>query len=167
MAVLRFVVRLVGRFVGLGALIVLCGACAHSKIPTTNIDDTPENREILDLVGAYHRAVEGRDADAVLAMVSKRFYEDNGNTDRSDDYDYQQLAESLPKDFERTKTMQLEIRVDDIEIDDEEETAHAFIFYTVRGNAEFPTGTKWKTTTDRARITFTREDKTWKIISGL
>lgn len=149
------------------SLFSLVAACAHNKIPTTNIDDTEENRQILDLVRNYHRAVESRDAEAVLAMVSKRFYEDNGNTDRTDDYDYEQLRQSLPQDFERTKAMQLEIRVDEIVVEDEEQIAHAFIYYTVRGHAQFPTGTKWKTSTDRARLTFTREGDQWKIISGL
>ena len=146
-------------------ILLLVGACAHSKIANTTIDDTEENREILELIESYHRAIESRDAEAVLAMVSKRYFEDNGNTDRSDDYDYSQLAQTLPADFERTKAMQLEIRVDEIVV--EEELAHAFIFYTVRGHADFPVGSKWKTTTDRARLTFTREGEDWKIISGL
>jgi ketosteroid isomerase-like protein len=147
------------------ALIGVMFSCAHQKIQDTQIDDTPENREILDLIRSYHRAIESRDADAVLAMVSHRYYEDNGNTDQSDDYNFAQLSDTLKQDFERTKAMQLELRVDDIVI--EEDTAEAFIFYTVRGHAEFPAGTKWKTNTDRARITFTREDGAWKIISGL
>ena len=41
-------------------LLVLAG-CAHSKIPMTTIDDTEENREILQIVKEYHKALESLD----------------------------------------------------------------------------------------------------------
>lgn len=141
------------------------GACAHSKIPRTNIDDTDENREILKLVEEYQRAFEQRDAGAVLALVSPRFYEDNGNTDRSDDYDYNGLQESLSKDFARTKAMQLEVRVDAIEVDDE--LAFAELYYTYRAQNEYPAGLQWDTGSDRTRLRFERHDERWLIVGGL
>lgn len=141
--------------------------CAHDKIRGTQIDDTPENREIVDLVSAYHRAVEARDADAVLAMVSTRFYEDNGNTDRADDYDKRGLADTLKADFERTKALTLEIRLDEVVIDEETEHADAFIMFAVRGQAELPTGNTWKTLTDRSRLRFAKEGGKWMIVSGI
>jgi len=156
------------RLLGL-ALALTVGACAHTKIGSTEIDDTPENREILDLIDAYHRAVEARDTDAVLAMVSPAYYEDNGNTDRADDYDFRGLSDSLKSDFDRTKTMQLEIRVDDIVFADDEQSADAFILFTFRGQAELPTGKQWKTMTDRARLRFSRQGPNgkWLISAGL
>jgi ketosteroid isomerase-like protein len=148
------------------ALLVVFTACAHGKIGGTQIEDTDENREILKLVERYHRAVESRDADAVLAMVSPRYFEDNGNSDESDDYGYANLATALKDDFDRTKTIHLEIRVDDVVVD--ESTAHAFILYTVRGHADLPAGSRWKSTTDRARLTFEKQkDGQWLILSGL
>ncbi len=149
------------------SLAVALVGCAHDKIRGTQIDDTAENREIVDLVSAYHRAVEARDADAVLAMVSSRFYEDNGNTDRADDYDKRGLADSLKADFDRTKALTLEIRVDDVVIDDEAEHADAFILFSVRGQAELPTGSTWKTLTDRSRLRFAKEGGKWMIVSGI
>lgn len=148
-------------------LALLGAGCAHDKIRGTHIDDTPENREIVDLVSAYHRAVEARDADAVLAMVSNRFFEDNGNTDRSDDYDKRGLADTLKADFERTKALTLDIRVDEVLVDDETQHADAFILFSVRGQAELPAGNMWKTMTDRSRIRFAREGDKWLIVSGL
>ena len=158
-------------FMRLGAVSLLAAcalvstACAHSKIPGTEIDDTDENQELLDVISAYTRAVESRDADAVLAMVSPRYFEDNGNTDRTDDYDYQGLADTLKADFEHTKTLQLEVRVDDIKVKDD--TAEAFILFNVRGHADLPSGALWKTLTDRARMRFERQGKKWLILSGI
>jgi ketosteroid isomerase-like protein len=148
------------------ALVLLIGACAHSKIPRTNIDDTTENREILNLVEEYTRAVESRDAAAVLALVSPRYYEDNGNTDRSDDYDYKGLKSGLTEDFSRTKAMQLQVRVDDIKVDDD--TAYAELYYTYRAQNEYPSGLQWDTGSDRTRLRFQRtEEGRWMIVGGL
>jgi hypothetical protein len=148
------------------APLLLIGACAHTKIPKTEIDDTPENREILNLVEEYTRAIEHRDASALLAMVSPRFYEDNGNTDRSDDYDYNGLRAALPEDFQRTKAMQLQIRVDDIKVDDD--SAYAEVYYTYRAQNEYPSGLQWDTGSDRTRLRFEKQgDGKWLIVGGL
>lgn len=140
-------------------------ACAHSKIPQTQIDDTPENREILNIVEEYTQAVEARDAEALLSLVSPRFYEDNGNSDRSDDYDFNGLKSTLAEDFARTKAMQLQIRVDDIQV--EENEAFAELYYTYRAQNEYPTGLQWDTGSDRTRLRFQRESGKWRIVAGL
>lgn len=162
-------VRWIPRFRGARWLTMLAllttVACAHAKIPSTEIDDTPANREILNLVEEYAHAIEQRDAEAVLAMVSKRYYEDNGNTDRSDDYDYEGLKSNLRKDFDRTHAMQIEVRVDDIKV--EEDTAYAEIYYTYRAQNEYPSGLQWDTGNDRTRLEFRKEDGRWMIIAGL
>jgi SnoaL-like protein len=139
--------------------------CAHSKIPQTNIDDTPDNREIWKLLEAYQRAIESRDADALIALVSPRYYEDNGNTDRADDFDYDGLRTALPKEFSRTKAMQLEFRVDDIKVDDDK--AYAEIYYTYRAQNEFPSGLQWDTGADRTRLRFEKTNGKWLLVGGM
>ncbi len=144
---------------------LLGSACAHNKIPMTNIEDTEENREILDVVKSYHRAMESLDSDAVLAMISPRYYEDNGNLDSGDDYDYDQLKLQLKGDFQRTRALRLEIRVDAISVD--ENSAWAELYFQLKAHNEFPSGLKWQTSSDRTRFKFERVDKKWLIVSGL
>ena len=139
--------------------------CAHSKIPQTNIDDTPENREILEIVTTYKNAMESLDADAIISLVSPRYFENNGNTDRGDDYDYAQLREQLARDFDRTKRIQLLLRIDNIVV--EEDKAYAYIQFTYRAQSEYPAGMKWKTDSDKTRIEFENSDGKWLIIAGL
>jgi hypothetical protein len=145
--------------------VLLASACAHAKIPKTEIDDTPENRHILGLVEEYTTAIEHRDASALMAMVSTRYYEDNGNTDRSDDYDYNGLKSSLSEDFSRTKAMQLQVRVDKIQVEDE--AAFAELYYVYRAQNEYPSGLQWDTGSDRTRLRFSRESGKWLIVGGL
>jgi hypothetical protein len=144
----------------------LLGACAHAKIPRTDIDDTEENRAILEIVEEYKRAVEALDTDAVLALVSPRFYEDNGNTDADDDYDFDGLRQGLAEDFKRTKALQLDVRVDAIEVE-EDGAAFAELYYQIRAQNEYPSGLKWETNSDRTRLRFERADGKWLIVAGL
>ena len=140
-------------------------SCAHGTIPGTQIDDTRENREILALVDEYRRAIENLDADAVLALVSPRFYEDNGNTDSSDDYDFNGLRANLHSDFGRTRAIQLTVRVDAVEVEDN--SAFAEFFYQIRAHNEYPAGPQWETGSDRTRLRFERVDDRWLIVAGL
>lgn len=153
------------------ALVLTCGlgltasACAHSKIPGTEIDDSPENREIVQLVEEYKAAVERMDTDAIMALVSPEFFETNGNIDVGDDYDYKGLEANLKANFVQTKRIQLVLRLDDIQI--ESNTAFAELYYQIRAHHEYPTGLKWETGNDRTRLKFVRADDRWLIIAGL
>lgn len=149
----------------LAALWIVSASCAHGTIPGTQIDDTEENREILALVDEYRRAVENLDADAILALVSPRFFENNGNTDSSDDYDFDGLRANLHSDFERTRSIQLVVRVDAVEVD--EDSAFAEFYYQIRAHNNYPAGPRWETGSDRARLRFERVDDRWLIIAGL
>lgn len=140
-------------------------ACAHANIPGTEIEDTDDNRKILSLVEEYKNAVERLDVAAVMALVSPRFYENNGNTDESDDYDYNGLASTLKENFERTKAMQLVLRIDDIQVEDN--SAYAEFYYEIRAHNDYPSGLKWETETDRSRLRFERVEDKWLIVAGL
>lgn len=155
-----------GRLLGLGLALTL-NACAHAKIADTDIKDTPENREVLDFVEEYRVAVESLDPNAVLALVSPDFfYEDNGNSDSSDDYDYQGLKTQLQRSFQRTRTMQLNLRVDAVEV--ENDSAFAELYYEFRAHNQYPSGNKWDTGTDRTRLQLIRSPEgQWRIAGGI
>lgn len=141
------------------------GACAHGTIPGTNIEDTEENREILRLVEAYHSAMEGLDATALLDLVSPGYYEDYGNRQDEDDENYAQLQERLRENFGLAKTLYLDLRVDDIRV--EEDAAYAELFYDVRTLVKYPSGEKWEHHSDRSRLEFKRFSEGWRIVAGL
>ena len=104
-------------------------------------------------------------ADAVMALVSPRFYENHGNIDAEDDYDYAGLEKNLRANFDRTERIQLLVRIDDIQV--EEDSAFAEVYYQLRAQSTFPAGTKWQTGSDRTRIKFERVDDRWLIVAGL
>ncbi|MBX2812016.1 MAG: nuclear transport factor 2 family protein [Myxococcales bacterium] len=142
-------------------------SCAHAKIADTEIKDTPENREVLAFVEQFRQAVENLDAEAVLALVSPDFfYEDNGNTDSSDDYGYEGLRSNLVRNFDRTQALQLKLRIDAVEV--KEDSAYAELYFEYRAHNRYPAGDKWDTSTDRTRLQLVRDPEgQWRISGGL
>ena len=59
---------------GLGT--VLGGCFNVLMIPGTKVPDTKPNREIIAVCEKYRHALEDRDAETLLSMASKSYFED-------------------------------------------------------------------------------------------
>ena len=142
------------------------GACAHATIPGTQVLDTPPNREVYGVLKEVKIALESRDADRLLGLVSPRYFEDNGTPDPKDDYGYLELRESLVKEaMETAKDISLSVQLYDIEVDGDH--AWADLRYTSRARLELPSGRLWDSHRDFDRIELVREDGRWLIVRGL
>jgi hypothetical protein len=140
--------------------------CAHSKIKGTSIPDTEENREIYILVGQVQRAMVDRNSDALLALISPNYFEDNGTARREDDYGFAELSSKiLPESMKAAKEIHLDVEVHEIIVDGER--AHADLRYDSRARLEMPAGTIWDSHREFDRIIFAKEDGAWRIVSGL
>src|SRR5690349_1710886 len=101
----------------LAALITLAlAACGAHRIPNTEINDTPDTRAIYAVIDSYRLAAERREPDAILALVSKQYFDDAGTPDPGDDLDYTQLQGVLPARFQKVSSMRLGITVRQIEV---------------------------------------------------
>jgi len=148
------------------ALLLLAAAAACTRrIPGTEIDDTRDNRAVVEVIDAYRRAFEARDAAAALALVSTAYFDDAGTADASDDLDRGQLARALPETLARLPSVRLELAVTRVEVDGDQ--AAAYLFHDSRYRVATPRGEIAKRDSDMARMTFRREGGAWKIASGL
>ncbi len=113
------------------ALILTPTACKRQMIPTTRVADTPQNRAIFNTVMAYRRAMEQRDVKALRGIISRKYFENAGTTDRGDDdYGYAKLIEKvLPKLKENVKAVYLRILVTRVKIDGHRASANYEFFY--------------------------------------
>jgi hypothetical protein len=152
---------------GLIAVVMLSVACGPSYIKGTEILDTPENQEILDLVENYRMAIEGRDATMLAQVVSRSYFENASTTNiTDDDYGYEQLLkEVLPVLRDNIKKVIYKVTVDEIKARGKQ--ARVFVSFEltcqyVEGGVE-----GWSTAKDRNRIDLVVEDGRWKISSGL
>jgi len=93
-----------------GLLLSLGLGCASSRIPNTDVPDTSENRDIIAFCERYRRAVETRDARALIAMASPRYFEDGGTPDGSDDYGLDGLQRLLTAWADEVNEVRYEIR---------------------------------------------------------
>lgn len=149
---------------GLTLLMIGCGA---ANIPGTQIEDTPENREVFDVVERYRMALVERDADRLRPIVSQKYYENGSTTDRQeDDYGYDRLTSSvLPKLRDNIKNVQYRIILRHVTIDGERAMAEYEYYYKFKyseGGRE-----RWVARNDFNRLDLVREDGVWKIASGL
>ena len=148
------------------ALIALA-ACKPALIPGTNVEDTEENRKVIDLLGKYRTAIMSRSPDQVVGLCAKDYFEDNGTPDQGDDYGIDRLRQKLTADFAKTKEVQLELVVQQIEHPKDTGTVKVAYRYNERALVAFPAGEKWISLTDVNRIVLRESDTGYLIQSGL
>jgi len=146
--------------------IFVCAACSHNTIPGTNIPDRPENRAVLDIVAAYKAAMEARDANALLGLAAPNYY-DRGDPNKmsTGPLDYGSLRREIPDDFKDVKSVHLDITVRDVQV--EGDKARVDYYAVLRYAVSVPTGEKWFSEADDARMRLVRINGHWKIASGL
>jgi hypothetical protein len=143
-------------------------ACIHRQIPGTDLEDTADNKAILDVILAYKNAVEHRDANAVLKLLSKSYYDTRGTPDPSDDYDYAGLVKTLPEDFKTISSPTLDLDVRKIEFDHEKDEAKVKVYFSYRYQmVDAGANGGFKGASDPDQITLRREGNDWKITSGI
>lgn len=147
------------------ALLLLSAACATRRIPGTDIADNDDTRAIIGVIKAYREAAERRDADAVLSLVSPKYFDDAGTTDPTDDMDYEQLKKALPEDYKNLRALKLDLTVKQVRVDGD--SAIAEMFFDGHFRVATPKGDVAKSESDLHRMTFARDGKAWKVVAGL
>ena len=154
------------------ALVVAASGCKPQLLPGTNIEDTAENRAVVEFLTRYRTAIVEKSTDGVLALTAKDYYEDNGTQSPTDDYGIDQLRARLQDDFQQTKEIDLEIIPQKVER--EKQVVKVSYRFKQRALVGLPAGDKWLTQTDVNRLILRSEagaDMTdpgsFLIVSGL
>ena len=141
--------------------------CGPGLIEGTDIEATPANVDIYDVVQRYRKAVEERDVEALAALVSRDYFENAGTTDtQEDDYGFDILREKvMPVLRDNIKKVRVDMRL--IEIDVDGDRAHAEFEYSARFLYSEAGKDGWISRSDFNRLELVREDGSWKIQAGL
>lgn len=94
----------------LGLVVVAACGGRQRTIRGTSIADTASNRQLLEQVDEYRRAVERGDIEALMLMAAPEYEEDSGTSTTSDDYGYDGLREVLASRFRVAKDIRYAIR---------------------------------------------------------
>jgi hypothetical protein len=125
------------------ALAVFFSGCTTRYIVNTDVEDTAQNREIIDFCEKYRKAVEGRNVELLLKMADPRYYEDGGNADAADDLDYAGLREYLEEKFRETRSIRYEIRYRRV-AKGKRDIMNVDFTYTASFKIPTPTGPAWR-----------------------
>jgi len=147
------------------AVMLLGGGCSKMYIPNTDVEDTDENRKIVEFCEVYRRAVERKDIESLVALASKQYYEDGGNVDASDDIDYAGLREYLRGKFDEARGIRYEIRYRRVSQDEE----FILVDYTYSGSVRLPSqdGEQWKSTVEENRLELVATEDSFHIVRGM
>jgi hypothetical protein len=148
-------------------LLVILSHCGPHYLGNSKVEETDTNRPIYDLMVEYAQAMETRDPDRVLGLVSLDYLENGSTTDNaSDDYGYQELAEDvLPKLLNNVKAIQFSFRLTGIAIVD----TRAKVRYDYTTHFLFSEGGRegWHTRNDVNELELVETPDGWRILSGL
>jgi hypothetical protein len=148
--------------VTLASILAGCGA---EMIPNTDVPDTADNREAIQFVERYRHAVERRNVGEILALVSPRFYDDNGTPTTTDDRDYDRLREQLASAADRLLDVRYEMRYRRVSY--RPDRVLVDYTYTSSFKVATPSGDRWETRLNDNRIELVREDGELRIVSGI
>jgi hypothetical protein len=94
------------------AALLSFGACAHnvSYVAGTRVPYSNMNKSVLDACEEYRLAVERGDADALMLMAHKQYWEDSGTPSGSDDYGIEGLRNVLLTRLQKASDIRYSMR---------------------------------------------------------
>lgn len=140
-------------------------SCSTRLIPNTYVEDTEQNREILEFVGSYRRAVESRNMGAILALTSKNYFDDMGTPIGDDDVDYDTLKEGLDRLSREILATRFHISYRGITYI--ENRVLVDILYTGWFRINTEQGPQWRRRLEPHRLVLAREEGSYRIVSGI
>ena len=152
------------RLLLLATLFLAPAACAPRFINGTQIPDNPNTRAILSLMDRYRAALEARDAQAVMKLVSPNFRDNAGTETLEDDLTYEELPKVLPGLFNRLQDTRVDLDVRRVEVQGTQ--ASAVYYWNAIWRMPALTG-KPQRESELEQMTFEKVDGEWRILSGI
>lgn len=151
----------------LGAVcLVLFAACARDTIPNTEVEATKENEEIVAFMETYRRAVESRNASALIKMASRDYFDDMGTPAGDDDLDYEGLVAGLKRLPKEVSDARYQIRYRSLTYTAGERVL-VDMLYTGWFKVETPDGVQWRRRLEPHRVVLARDASGYRIVSGM
>ena len=154
-------------------------SCNKKMIKGTNIEETPDSKEILSVFGHYLKGFKEQNPDIFLEYVSQNYYDTNGTDEAADDIDYDKIVEILRSEaFNNLEKVNITSIIKDL-IFESEDRARLVYFFEVRFKMKSsippseenafvqPDGMTNHKVSENNQMKFVKEDGKWKIVSGL
>jgi hypothetical protein len=139
--------------------------CSHDYLPNTSVEDTAENRRILEFVDSYRKAVESRDMARLLSLTSVNYFDDMGTPVGDDDIDYETLRKGLKRLRKEVLDARYQIRYKGVTYVDNR--ALVDILYTGWFRVNTEDGPQWRRRLAPHRLVVALESGRYRIVSGM
>jgi hypothetical protein len=150
----------------LAALLLGGGGCGHETIPNTQVEDNEPNREVVNFVEKYRKAVETRDIATLVAIASRDYFDDMGTPSGDDDVDYDTLKAGLVRVRQEVIDARYQISYRALTYMPNNKVL-VDLLYTGWFKVTTPDGPQWRRRLEPHRIVLAREDTNYRIISGM
>lgn len=147
-------------------LLGLLSACEPALIPNTRIEDTGDNREVVEFIEKYRKAIETRNTAALLALASEDYFDDMGTPGGQDDIDYDGLKQVLQRLREEVLGARYQISYRAVTYDTETRVL-VDMLYTGWFRINTADGPVWRRRLEPHRIVLARQDGNYRILSGM
>jgi len=142
------------------AAICMCAAVSHADSSVTELGD---EASILSVCETYRRAMEARDARALVALAHPSYYDDAGTPNTDDDYGYKELGAFLQKRLDAVSGVKLKMIYRKTSIND----GHATVEVLEESSFLLKGSATWTPHRDTVFIKLERSGKRWLITSGM
>jgi len=149
----------------ISALLLTIG-CAHETIPNTRIEDNASNREVVDFVEKYRKAVEARDIATLMGLASRDYFDDMGTPSGKDDVDYDTLKAGLVRLRQEVIDARYQISYRGLSYMPNERVL-VDLLYTGWFKVNTSEGPEWRRRLEPHRIVLAREARDYRIVSGM
>jgi hypothetical protein len=145
----------------------LLSGCAEHYIANTDVEDTEQNRKVIEFCEEYRHAVETENVPKLLKLADPSYYEDGGNVDATDDLDYAGLRDYLETRFKDTRAIRYEIRYR--RVGEGRKNTSIYVDYTYSASYKIPTptGELWRRRVAENRLELTPADGSFRILAGM
>jgi hypothetical protein len=140
-------------------------ACSHDVIPNTTVEDTEENRKVVDFVEMYRNAVEKRDEVALGKLASENYFDDMGTPAGDDDMDREALLVGLKRMREEILAARYQISYRTVTY--VQDRVLVDIVYTGWFKVQTNDGPQWRRRLEPHRMVLQREKESYSILSGM
>ncbi|MBN2724577.1 MAG: hypothetical protein JXR95_10950 [Deltaproteobacteria bacterium] len=144
----------------------LAVSCSNPKyIRGTKIPDNTPNREVIEVVEKYRRAMMKKDVAELIAMAHPEYYQ-AAVTNEDVPYDYDGLKKKLVSRFKQTKNIRFDLQYRKINWKDSS-NADVEIFIDSSYMLKIGKEEQWKKKSDYWKIDLKKHKGRWLIIGGM
>lgn len=143
----------------------LWGCQSQKTIDSTQIEDTEENRSLIQIANQYNQHINQKNVEKLFELASKEYYDNGGTATTEDDFGYGALKKRLQERFALISEINQKIKVTQIIKNDDR------FFITYHYDGRFLINVKgkkrWHTKQDMNQLVLIKSKNGFKIIKGM